>query len=230
MLETNVPVEIYPRGFPYAARKQCEGATEDPGGAGGLVAINAGLWLDDPDVDAVTRLSLDPKAMAFRPPSIVLGPNVWTPINTQNTALTREASAAYYYVRMGQSVQGSKIDRYGDILSGYFAQKCAKHVGHAVRVGTPVADHRRTPHNLFKDLYHELVGMAVIEELVPWLIEQRLEGITYPEAYTSLADRLVSDAHTFNGFVWDEGGRAFLIETAGLMRTWCAAIRHMGMT
>ena len=245
MLETNVSVEVFPRGFPYFARQQCEHTTEDadPGetaerftGQGhnsnrdnqrSTIAINAGLWLSDPDVDAVTRLSLNPKVRAFRPPSVVLGSNVWTPINTQNTALTREAGVAYYYVRMGYPLKGSKIDRYGDILSGYFVQKCAKHLGQAVRVGTPVADHRRTPHNLFKDLCHELAGMVIVEDLLPWLIDVQLGGGTYADAYASLADHLASEAANFRGFVWDAGGRDFLLETAENMHTWLGAIEQI---
>ena len=224
MLETDCPVEIYPRGFPYFARGDEALAAEDAEGAGGTVAINAGLWLGDPDVDAVTRLSLAPKVTASRGPSMILGANVWTPINTQNTALTREAATAYYYVRMGYPLQGSKIDRYGDILSGYFAQKCARHLGHTIRVGTPVADHRRTPHNLFKDLHQEMAGMVIVEDLVPWLIEEPLEGSTYVEAYASLAERLAASASGFRGAVWDQGGRGFLIATAKLMRTWLKAM------
>ena len=60
--------------------------------------------------------------------SLLLGENVWSPINTQNTALTREAAMTYYYVRMGYPLTGMRIDRYGDILSGYFIQKCVKHL------------------------------------------------------------------------------------------------------
>ena len=193
-----------------------------------VVAVNAGLWLDDPDVDAVSRLSPGPRVQGFAGRSVVLGPDVWSPINTQNTALTRQAALTYYYVRMGYPLQGLTIDRYGDILSGYFTAKCVKHLGQAIRVGTPVADHRRTPHNLFKDLYHELAGMVLVEELLPWLIEERLEGSTYLEAYASLADHLAAAAPRFHGFIWDECGRDFLVETSRCMRTWLLAVRRWG--
>ncbi len=74
--------------------------------------------------------------------------------------------AAYYYLRMGFPIKGLRIDRYGDILSGYFVQKCIRHLGDAVRIGDPVCKHIRTRHNLFKNLYHELAGMVLIEDLV----------------------------------------------------------------
>jgi len=232
MLEMDCSADVYARGFPYFARgrdalsgKDAASARSD---AAPAVAINAGLWLGDPDVDAVTRLSLTPQALAFNGPSVLLGPNVWTPINTQNTALSREAAAAYYYIRMGFQLDGLTIDRYGDILSGYFVQKCAKHLGQAVRVGSPVADHVRTTHNLFKDLYYEQAGMVIIEDLLPWLVEERLEGSTFGEAYASLADHLARAASQFQGFVWDGGGREFLVETARRMQVWLKAVERLG--
>jgi hypothetical protein len=221
LLEATTAQAFFPRGYPYAARDANQQARLEPLPAGlGRVAVNAGLWLDEPDVDAITRLALRPRIRAAAPEAVILDEATWSPINTQNTALLREAIPAYYYVRMGFALQGLRIDRFGDILSGYFLQKCAKHLGDVVRLGSPVADHRRTPHNLFKDLYHELAGIVLIEELLPWLQELKLTGNTYPEAYASLADALAENAQRFAGFVWDEGGRSFLQDTAQCMRTW----------
>jgi hypothetical protein len=152
---------------------------------------------------------------------------VWSPVNTQNTALTRDAALTYYYVRMGFPLRGLTIDRFGDILSGYLSQKCVKHLGHAVRVGTPVLDHRRTPHNLFKDLYHEMAGIVLIEELIPWLREVRLEGGSYLEAYESLASRIAEVAPKFTGFIWDDGGREFLTDLAASMTVWSRLVRSI---
>jgi len=220
---------IFPRGFPYAAR-----GTAVPRAAHATaptltqpVAINAGLWLGDPDVDAITRLAIGPRATAFEPPSVVLGPDVWMPIDSQNTALTRAAVTAYYYVRMQYPVRGLVLDRFGDIFSGYFVQKCAKHLGQAVRVGTPVADHRRSPHDLIQDLYHELAGVALLEDFAPWIREERLEGTTYRDAYASLAEHIEAGAGRFVGHFWDEGGRDFLRATSRNMRTWLDALRQV---
>ena len=218
-------VEIFPRGFPYFARRRQRDVRRTIATRPAPVAVNAGLWLDDPDVDAVSRLAMSPRTTALRSEPVILGQDVWSPINTQNTALTREAMAAYYYVCMGYSVEGLNIDRFGDILSGYFVQKCAKHLGHAVRVGTPLADHRRTPHDLLKDLYHEVGGMVLIEDLVPWLVEERLDGSTFVEAYACLAEAIEAASAQFAGFVWDQGGRDFLVSTARAMKVWLGAAR-----
>ena len=233
LLECQVQDPVYARGYPYAARKhEAQASTRAlPASAGEqLVAINAGLWLDDPDVDAITRLAQRPRMRAARQQAFILGPATWSPINTQNTALMRAALPAYYYVRMGFPLQGMRIDRFGDILSGYFVQKCAKHLGQVLRLGGPVADHRRSHHNLFKDLYHELAGIVLVEELLPWLQELALEGRDYPSSYAALADALSANAGRFTGFVWDEGGRDFLRDTAECMRRWLAVMKTISGT
>ena len=216
---------IFPRGFPYAAQQSARNVSFHEPSKPLTVAMNAGLWLDEPDVDAVTRLSRQPKIQRFIGPSVVLGPDVWSPINTQNTALTREVALTYYYVRMGFPLRGLNIDRFGDILSGYLTQKVIKHLGQGIRVGTPIVDHRRTPHNLFKDLYHELAGIVLIEEFIPWLIDLRLSGTTALDAYASLSDEIAAAADRFTGFIWDDGGREFLRETSRLMQTWLRIVR-----
>ncbi|HUR41094.1 MAG TPA: hypothetical protein VM240_07980 [Verrucomicrobiae bacterium] len=226
-LAGNCAATIYPRGFPYAARAGTQALLRplQPDEAQRTIAINAGLWLDDPDVDAITRLALRPVMNSAASGRVVLDSGTWSPINTQNTALMRAAIPAYYYVPMGYSLQGMKIDRFGDILSGYFVQKCAKHLGHAVGIGPPVARHARTPHNLLLDLYNELAGIALVEDLLPWLQDLRLSGTNYPQAYAALAEALASEADRFRGFVWDQGGRDFLRATARSMNTWLSVVR-----
>lgn len=223
LLDSDAKTTIFARGYPYASRKSefvASPASLDAAHGDRRVAVNAGLWLDDPDVDALTRIAIGPRVRAADERAVIMAPETWSPINTQNTALMRDAIPAYYYVRMGFALTGLRIDRFGDILSGYFVQKCAKSLGDAIRIGDPVADHKRTPHNLFKDLYFELAGVVLIEALLPWLMEVKLSGSDYAETYASLSDALSADAHRFTGFVWDDGGREFLTETADCMRHW----------
>ena len=222
-LESSTADPIFPRGFPYFARRETRALVEAPAPAARL-AVNVGLWLSDPDVDAIARLGQAPRISAWSGRTVRLGRGTWTPINTQNTAIVRDAVAAYYYVRMGFSVGGLKIDRYGDILSGYLVQKCVKARDEAIRVGPPVADHRRTPHNLFKDLYHELAGMVLLDDLLPWLVEADIGGGSYRELYAALAAAIEEKSATMHGFVWDDGGREFLVDTVANMRAWLDAV------
>ena len=230
LLDIEPAAPVYARGYPYAAKRADAHASLQQsfdGDAASVVAINAGLWLDDPDADAITRLALSPHVRGASSTPVLLGPRTWSPVNTQNTALIRDAVPAYYYVRMGFELHGMKIDRFGDILSGYFVQACAKQLGHVVRVGSPVVDHRRTPHNLFKDLHEELAGVILLEDLVPWLQDLKLTAGDYAGAYAELADRLSEIAPSFTGMVWDQGGREFLTETADCMRTWLGVIETL---
>ena len=220
---------FFARGYPYHARnpdRQAQLERQCPDSlSSARVVLNAGLWLDDPDVDAASRLVQGPRVSGAAHDAVVLAPECWSPINTQNTALRRDAIPAYYYVRMGFPIKGLSIDRFGDIISGYLVQKCAKHLGDAIRFGGPVAEHRRSPHNLFKDLYHELAGMVLIEELMPWLLSLKLQGSTYQETYAHLAQELAEASNQFQGFIWDEGGREFLISTSAHMQRWLQAVR-----
>ncbi|MBI3665326.1 MAG: hypothetical protein HY236_03740, partial [Acidobacteria bacterium] len=157
LMENDAGLTVFPRGFPMGKRAQPAEISSQTRRA--LIAVNAGLWLEDPDLDAVTRLYREVKTTAVTGGPVILGPAAHSPINTQNTAVWREAVSAYYYVVMGQDLGGLKIDRYGDIWSGFFIKKCADHLGHFCRIGTPVARHVRNRHDLFLDLKQELYGM-----------------------------------------------------------------------
>ena len=230
LLRSQLQDAFYPRGYPIAARRadaQVSSPTALAANDQRILAVNAGLWLDDPDVDAVSRLVQSPWVSSAVSGSVVLGAKTWCPVNTQNTALTRAAMPAYYYTRMGFPIEGLRIDRYGDILSGYFLQACAKAQGEAIAFGGPVADHRRSPHNLFKDLYFELAGMVIVEDLLPWLQQLRLPATGYVDAYTALADALEQQADHMQGFVWDQGGTDFLRDTAACMRQWLKVLKTL---
>lgn len=225
LLSSSSQSEIFARGFPYFAQRYNRETQLTSDAPELKIAANAGLWLDEPDVDAVYRLCQRPKISTAEETSVVLGPDVWSPINTQNTALSREAALTYYYVKMGFPLRGLSIDRFGDILSGYLMQKCVKHLGQGIRVGSPVVDHRRTPHNFFKDLYHELAGIVLIEDFLPWLIDAKLEGSTSLDAYESLTNQIAGAADQFTGFIWDDGGRDFLKSMAKHMQQWIKIVR-----
>jgi len=108
LLESSTSDPIFPRGFPYFARRRARTLIDD-GSAPARLAVNVGLWLSDPDVDAIGRLAQAPHIRAWTGRTLRLGPGTWTPINTQNTAVVRDAMAAYHYCRMGFSVGG--LDR-----------------------------------------------------------------------------------------------------------------------
>lgn len=219
LLEMDHSGPIYPRGFPYFARHKESNALEKEQQV--QVYINAGLWVSDPDLDAITWLVLPTRAIAFRGRSVVLDRNTWSPINTQNTSLRREALAAYYFVKMGYPLAGmSSIDRYGDIFSGYFVQACAKRLGNSCRFGSPIVEHRRNTHNYFRDATQEWACILVLEDLLPALVEFQLEGNTYPEVYISLSYALEETVEQMKGLVWTDATKGYFHQMAHYMRLW----------
>lgn len=220
------PELLFPRGFPYAVRSPACSRVGAP--ATGRVGVNVGLWLGDPDTDAIGRLAARPVTKAWTGDTVFLGRGIRSPINTQNTAVSREAMAAYYYVRMGVELRGLRLDRFGDILSGYFLQACAEAVGDRVRIGGPIVDHRRHPHDLFVDLYHELAGVMMLEDLAGFFSAIRLPGDSYLSAYRALSHELERFAEAQQGFVWTDETRAYLGDVARWMRIWADVVADIG--
>jgi Reversibly glycosylated polypeptide len=214
------PAPIWPRGFPYFARKPAvlreTWETAD-------VSINAGLWLGDPDIDAITRLGAAPCVTGLQGMSTVLAPGTWCPVNSQNTALRREVIPAYYFARMGHSINGYRINRLGDIFSGYFAEACAKHLGHTVQFGKPLVNQDRNDHDLLTDLENEFPAIRMLDQLLDWLPEAKLEGSTYRDTYESLSHGLDGIAETFN-----DSECGFLHRMAYHMRVWLKLCDQIG--
>jgi hypothetical protein len=223
MLETDPAVTVYPRGFPYFARHQQPKISRAV--QKGRVHMNAGLWLSEPDMDAMTWLIAPVRASAMRGGSVLLSDSAWSPINTQNTAVHRDVIISYYFLRMGYPLAGMPIDRYGDIFSGYFSQACVRHLGYKVRVGSPLADHRRNSHNYMRDAANEFACIWALEDICLWLTDAKLEGSNYGDAYASLADGLEDAVENFSGTIWNQATRGYFHQMAYIMRRWIAACR-----
>lgn len=225
MLELEPAITVYPRGFPYFARhksSQVLRTTEH-----GRIHMNAGLWLAEPDLDAMTWLIAPVRATRMKCDSVLLGDTAWSPINTQNTAIRRDVIVTYYFVRMGYPLGGMPIDRYGDIVSGYFSQACVRHMGNNIRVGSPIAEHRRNSHNYMQDAANEFGCIWVLEDLTQWLVDARLEGGNYAETYASLADQLEDAVESIAGSIWNDATRGYFHQMAYCMRQWIAACRQL---
>lgn len=221
MLDIEPACRFYPRGFPYHKRHEDPKVTFTE--ESGLVRMNVGLWLQEPDLDAIAWLAAPVRARGFKGESFLLGNDTWGPINTQNTALHRDLIVSYYFVRMGYPLAGMPIDRYGDIFSGYLSQACVRHMGHRIRVGTPVADHRRNSHNYLRDLTGELACILTLEPFTEWLHDYKLQGGTYSETYLSLADAIDHQVQHFSGQIWTDATRGYFHQMTYCMRQWVKA-------
>jgi hypothetical protein len=222
MLETEPKRTIYPRGFPYSKRWEDDAYFTT---STGKVVINAGLWLNDPDVDAITNLDEPVKTIAINSGQVMLAPGTFAPINTQNTAFHRDVLPCYYFIVMGEQINGHLLDRYGDIWSGFFARKIVDQIGDRVAFGYPLVEHRRNTHDLFKDLRDELWGMILTDKIIPIIESLHLTKRTYPGAYIELAEGLKAAIH--NSDEYSDEVKAYFSQIAKNMETWvdiCAKV------
>lgn len=202
-LEEENQMPFFHRGFPISARWIKEKFTISKPKKGKVV-VNAGFWLGDPDVDAVTRFNFQINAVKFgrgadirlassypsvadarnavikftRAANFMLASGTWSPFNSQNTALAREIIPAYFL--------SAKAQRYDDIWASYVIRAISDHLGHYVAYGYPLVYQKRNPHNYFKDYEHEKYGMMLTDIFCGWLRDIKLTGKDYGICYGQL--------------------------------------------
>lgn len=202
LLEEKHGLPFYHRGFPLTERwKQPEIALKK---VQRRVAVNAGLWLEAPDIDALTWLDLPIEAIAYKeayPNGVALAAGTWCPFNSQNTALAREVLPAYFL--------SPHVGRYDDVWASYIIERIADRLGHAVQFGRPLVRQARNPHDYFKDFDLERLGMELTPRLTQWLRAVELTGKGYSECLAEIVDRLTEDWPQLGGFtegmkIWQE--------------------------
>lgn len=147
-------IPFYHRGHPLSKRWQESESRKTITKKEGRVVVNAGLWLEEPDIDAVTRLCFPIHVVEVSkkfPEKVACDIGTYAPFNSQNTALAREVIPAYFLFPY--------IGRYDDIWASYVVRHIADALGDFVTYGSPVVIQKRNPHNYFKDFDAERFGM-----------------------------------------------------------------------
>lgn len=181
LLEEEHKLPFYPRGWPI--RKRWVPAETSVSQRVGKVVVNAGLWLEAPDIDAVTWLDLPIRTTAYRSTylnGIALDINTWAPFNSQNTALANEVLPAYFL--------SPYVGRYDDIWASYVVKKIADHLGHYVHFGPPIVRQKRNLHNYFRDFDLERLGLETTDQFVDSLISLNLQRNSYVECFIEVID------------------------------------------
>lgn len=163
------------RGFPVQRRRKDQDATF-AAKIGAKVGIAAGLWLGDPDTDAMTRIVERPNitqvSEALRA-GLLIAPGCFTPFNSQNTAYSAEiAPLMAMWISVG---------RYDDIWASYFAERVMMETGHHVHFGPPFVWQQRNTHDLLRDLEQEALGDRYTEAFVQDLLAADLGKGSVPE-------------------------------------------------
>ena len=188
MLKEKNDVEFYHRGFPPAQRWRKSNVLSET--QANFVAVNAGLWTDNPDVDAITRLERELNVVGFKNENktrIALAPGTWSPFNCQNTALRRRVIPAYFL--------SPYAGRHADIFASYVVCKIAEHLGEVIAFGYPLARHTRSPHDLWKDLEAEKPAIQITDMFCDWLRGVELTAVKYHDCFGQIARRLKREAN-----------------------------------
>lgn len=178
--------KFYPRGHSLSHRDGNEQISEKV--ADVKIIANAGFWLGDPDIDAITRLATPIEVVSYKlNHSFCLGHETYAPINSQNTAIHRSALPAYFLAPF--------IGRFDDIWAGYFLKRIADHLGDYFAFGAPLVKQVRNPHNLWNDLEAERLGLELSDLFCQTLRSIKLEGDDYYTCAVQLHEGLSTALH-----------------------------------
>lgn len=183
---------IWPRGLPLDAIQQ---PLPEPGPAREVaVPIQQGLADDNPDVDAIYRLTLPLPFTFERKLRVALGAGAWCPYNSQNTIYYRQAFPLLY-------LPAYCSFRMTDIWRSFVAQRIAWANGWSIlfREATVVQD--RNDHSLIKDFEDEISGYLGNRR-----IGEALDALDIPAGEENIpaAMRLCYAAMADGGFVGRE--------------------------
>lgn len=143
------PSDCWPRGYPLhhimnSTEDIVQSNTEDlPWGVMQYLAD------EDPDVDAIYRMTHTDPIFFARNRVFKLGKKTYCPFNSQATLWLPEAFPLMF-------LPIGKTDRVTDILRGYMSLASLWASGYTLAFSSPIVYQKRNPHNLFRDFQQEL--------------------------------------------------------------------------
>ncbi len=218
LLVTDPPKPLYHRGYPTSKRDPKE--TLQPGSARGRVVVNAGLWLETADADAMSHLDAPCRVIGYRDGfdgRTAVAPGDHMVFNSQNTAFHRDTLPAMFLMPMGGKCGDLVVGRYDDIWMGMFVKRIADHLGDLITVGRPLVQQLRNDHDLIKDALVEIPAQRISNTMTVTLDRISLSGADYGSCYLELIDQLRAGL-TRDGYTADE--QAYLNGMYDGMQTW----------
>ena len=169
--------KVWPRGFPLNRIQDSNTLTSSI-----QREVNVGVWQhladEDPDVDAIYRLTDNaPIYFEGRPP-LVLSANSVCPFNSQNTYFRREVFPLLY-------LPSTVTFRFTDILRGLIAQPIMWASGFYLAFGEATVLQKRNIHDYLKDFESE-IPCYLLSEQVAEIAKANVQ------ANTSISDNLFS--------------------------------------
>ncbi len=159
---------VWPRGLPLRLISEHAPLTTERSNEVVRIGIWQGLADEDPDVDAIYRLTSDDPIYFDERPPVVLGAGTISPFNSQNTIFCRSCVPLMYLP--------TKVTfRFTDILRGLVAQPIMWK--HDLRLGFTNATvvQKRNPHDYMKDFESE-IPMYLHSEKVVEIVDAATTG------------------------------------------------------
>lgn len=194
---------IWPRGLPLEELHTPSAPLSDFEIKDIVCPIQQGLADENPDVDAVYRLTY-PLPLNFKKGmNIALGDGAWSPFNSQNTYWYKEAFPLLY-------LPAYCSFRMTDIWRSYVAQRIAWSNGWSILFHEATVWQERNQHNLLKDFEDEIPGYLNNAKICNELANLNIKG-----GKENMLDDLLTcyDMLTGKGFVGKEEDE--------LVRAWC---------
>ncbi len=211
LLEERHGRRFYHRGFPMEKRNIVEMWKRESKKV--RAAANAGLWLGDPDVDAIERLywTNDPTDATeyLGEKQVALEKGTWSPFNSQNTSVRRDTLPAYFLSPL--------VGRFSDIWGSYCFKLISDHLGEYITYGEPIVKQERNPHNYWRDFDQERYGLALNMRFMEALSKVKLTGKDYKTCFAELTEQFPA---AFEGIKLADDEKAFLEKYFVGMKVW----------
>lgn len=164
------------RGYPFTYR------------ANSCAVMSVGGWNYNPDLDAVTQLSLGNPNLNIEKWGFTLVPKyLGVTLCGMNIMFRRDVIPISYFLLQGKEWG---IDRWDDIWFGLFAKKILDQLSMPIAINSTAKIHHDRASNPLKNLYPEGIGYGANEQLWDKLMSLQLEGDNIYDLYEDLAYKL----------------------------------------
>jgi len=209
-------IPFFPRGYPLAERTFGSSCADTGSETSARIAVNAGLWLGDPDIDAFARLTHKIESVDMKidfAPTFALAFGTWAPFDSQNTAFDRSVIPAYFL--------SPYVGRYDDIFAGLIVRRIADHLGQHISFGQPLVRQVRNPHNLLVDFDRERFGYETCDRFCELLRRSKLTKQDYLGCAREIVNWMEGELVPFHG--WTRDQRDNFSKYAAAYETWVEA-------
>ncbi len=155
------------------------------------IGVQANLWLGEPDVDGICRLTRDMEAgkkmiAKFNKP-IAVGKNVFAPYDSQNTAFLRK------FIAPALLPYGGYFDRNDDIWSSYLTERLLWETDYHVAFGAPTVRQERNPRDparTWKEIGREIDFSSKLKKLLEFLRQTTFQSKSMTENFVYLSEKI----------------------------------------